>query len=118
MVSITVITSVLRETDVKELYIEYNIPKEIVFRVFAKKDRACLPLEGFATIYEAHLRSGLCIPVPDELLEIFHDSSGSYHIVSRECRGYLCTFCIFLCQHSKWLTVAMVRVFFKFNQGI
>ncbi|GMH14394.1 hypothetical protein Nepgr_016235 [Nepenthes gracilis] len=64
------IASTLIETDLKELYVEYNVPKAIVSRIFDKEDRAYSPPEGCITIYEAHLRSGLCLSIPDELREI------------------------------------------------
>ncbi|GMG99403.1 hypothetical protein Nepgr_001243 [Nepenthes gracilis] len=96
MASVANIASVLRENDVKVLYIEYNIPKEIVFRVLGKDDRAFLPLEGFVTIYEAHLRSGLHFSVVDELLSIFQALRIPIVQFHANAIWYLCSFYIFL----------------------
>ncbi|GMH04667.1 hypothetical protein Nepgr_006507 [Nepenthes gracilis] len=68
--SITQIDSVIKAGEVRELYIEYNIHKLIVFKMSSKGDRVCSPPEGCITIYDTHLKSGLRLPVSDELLDI------------------------------------------------
>ncbi|GMH20530.1 hypothetical protein Nepgr_022371 [Nepenthes gracilis] len=44
---------------------------EIAFRVPWKDDRAFLPPTSFVTVYKAHLRSRLRLPISDELMSIF-----------------------------------------------
>ncbi|GMH31450.1 hypothetical protein Nepgr_033293 [Nepenthes gracilis] len=68
--TVTQIVSVIRASQVRELYVEYNIPKSIVFTMPDEGDRVCFPPEGCITLYEAHLRSGLHLPILDELLDI------------------------------------------------
>ncbi|GMH17410.1 hypothetical protein Nepgr_019251 [Nepenthes gracilis] len=85
MASVVNIASVLRENDMKVLYVEYNIPQEIAFCVPGKDDRAFLLLTGFVT--------ALQIPIAQ-----FHANDVRY----------LCSLCIFLRQHLRLLTMSMV----------
>ncbi|GMH19501.1 hypothetical protein Nepgr_021342 [Nepenthes gracilis] len=117
MGSIADIASILRENDVKVLYVEYNISKEIVFRVPEKDDRAFLPPMGFVTVYEAHLRSGLCLLISDELMSIFQALQVPIAQFHANAIRYLCSLYIFLRQHSRLITMPMVRGLFKLNQG-
>ncbi|GMH04698.1 hypothetical protein Nepgr_006538, partial [Nepenthes gracilis] len=48
--SVANIFSVLRENDVKALYVEFNIPKDIAWRVPNKDDRAFSPPVGHMTV--------------------------------------------------------------------
>ncbi|GMG99133.1 hypothetical protein Nepgr_000973 [Nepenthes gracilis] len=70
MASVADIASVLRESDVKVLCVEFNVPKEIAWRVPGRNDRAFAPLVGHITVYEAHLRSGLRLPLSDDLQSV------------------------------------------------
>ncbi|GMH23339.1 hypothetical protein Nepgr_025182 [Nepenthes gracilis] len=54
--------SIIKTSEVRELYFGFNISKSIVFWMPNEGDRACSPPEGYVTIYEAHLRSGLRLP--------------------------------------------------------
>ncbi|GMH16342.1 hypothetical protein Nepgr_018183 [Nepenthes gracilis] len=117
MTSVADIASILREDDVNVLYVEYNIPQEIAFHVPGKNDRAFLSPAGFVTVYEAHLRSGLRLPILNELMSIFQVLQVPITQFRANAIRYLCSICIFLHQHSRQLTISMVRGIFKLNQG-
>ncbi|GMH15107.1 hypothetical protein Nepgr_016948 [Nepenthes gracilis] len=60
----------LTASEIRELYVEFNIPQEIVPVMPSEPDRACFHPKGYAIIYETHVMSGFHLPTPQELLDI------------------------------------------------
>ncbi|GMH28055.1 hypothetical protein Nepgr_029898 [Nepenthes gracilis] len=113
MASVIDFASVLREDDVKALCVEFDITKEIVWRVPGKKDRAYAPLEGHITVNEVHLRSGLRLPLLEELESIMKALRVPIAQLHANAVRYLCTMCIFARKLGQKFKMSGVRVLFK-----
>ncbi|GMH17826.1 hypothetical protein Nepgr_019667 [Nepenthes gracilis] len=64
------ICSVLTAANIGALYVQYDIPASNLYSVPREHDKACSSLEGFITIYEVYLRSGLCLSLLGDLFDV------------------------------------------------
>ncbi|GMH16843.1 hypothetical protein Nepgr_018684 [Nepenthes gracilis] len=117
MASVADIASVLRENDVKALCVEFNVPKEIAWRVPGRNDKAFAPPARHIKVYEAYLRSGLRLPLPDDLQSLLKALRVPIAQLHANTIRYLCTLYIFLRKRGKKLRMSIVKVLFKINQG-
>ncbi|GMH07240.1 hypothetical protein Nepgr_009080 [Nepenthes gracilis] len=117
MASVADFSSDLRENDIKALCVEFNIPKEMAWRVPGADDRASYPPEGYFTVYEAHLRSGLRLPLPEELQSIMAALQIPIAQVHANAMRYICTLCIFSRKLDQKFRMSGLKVIFKVTQG-
>ncbi|GMH26682.1 hypothetical protein Nepgr_028525 [Nepenthes gracilis] len=105
MVSVADFSSDLRENDIKTLCVEFNIPKWTAWRVPGEDDKALSPPEGYITVYEAHLMSGLRLPLPEEFESIMTALMSGLKVIFKVTQG------------AEWISLS-TRTGIKINKAI